>query len=134
VSAWLAAERDIFAPMRRAAQVASHLPQLFLRGGWFPSLIELGDLAATCMARKPAAGRTYIAGTDTPPPETVPLTDADFDDEDERRRIMQPWRVTDDDGRALAQWMHAEAVFRDRAARGRAIEAALAAAPASRGA
>ena len=63
------------------------------------------DLAATLMSRAPAPMRTYIAGTDAPPPERVPLTDFDFEDELERARIIEPWPVTDGDGRALAQWL-----------------------------
>lgn len=111
IGAYLEAEHETFAPVRRLARVAADLPQFVLRGGWFPALIELGDLAATLMSRAPAPMRTYIAGTDAPPPERVPLTDFDFEDELERARIIEPWPVTDGDGRALAQWLGAEAVF-----------------------
>ena len=43
-------------------------------------------------------------GHHTPPPETVPLTDADFASEAERDAILAPVRVTDEAGRILPCW------------------------------
>ena len=57
--------------------------------------------------------RTYMAGTDVPPPEaaSVPLTADDFESEEERRAIMEPWRVTDSVGRVLPEWLGSTRVF-----------------------
>jgi hypothetical protein len=116
VDAYLAAERAIFAPLRRTAEVSSHLPGLLRRGGWFPSLIELGDLAAVWLSGKPAPGRTWIAGTDVAPPESVPFADGDFVDEHQRERVLRASHVTDDTGRALPHWCGAQPVFAPRRA------------------
>ena len=58
--------------------------------------------------------RTFVAGTDTPPPETVPLTDADFASEAERDAILAPVRVTDDAGRILPCWLAPTRVYDSR--------------------
>lgn len=57
--------------------------------------------------------RTYIASTDIEPPEakTVPLTDDDFDSEEERQIILEPWRVTDADGHILPIWRQPTKVY-----------------------
>jgi hypothetical protein len=62
-------------------------------------------------ANPPLANRTFVAGTDTPPPETVPFNSSDFGSEEERRAILSPWQVTDRNGGVLAVWRHARAVF-----------------------
>jgi hypothetical protein len=59
-------------------------------------------------------GRTFIAGTDAPPPESVPLTRADFDSEAQRRELLEPWRVTDEAGALLPQWRNSRVVFGPR--------------------
>jgi hypothetical protein len=69
------------------------------------------------------SGRTYIAGTDAPPPESVPLTDADFDSAEQRRALLEPWRVTDESGALLPEWRSSRVVFEPRRAARR--EAAL---------
>ncbi len=50
--------------------------------------------------------RTYTASTDVEPPEarTVPFTDNDFISEEERKIILDPMRVADDDGHILPIW------------------------------
>jgi hypothetical protein len=62
---------------------------------------------------KPPASRTYLAGTDTPPPESsgVPFQPGDFDSEEHRERIVGPMRVTDERGAALEPWKHASKVY-----------------------
>ena len=52
-------------------------------------------------------------GTDVPFPggAGVPLTDDDFDSEEERRAILEPWRVTDPQGRVLPAWQRSVKVF-----------------------
>ena len=117
IDAYLDAERVIFSPPRRLAAVAAGMPLTLARGGWFPASIELGDLAATLMSRAPASGRTYIAGTDTPPPEQVPLEDDDFRGEADRSTILEPAPVTDLRGFALPRWRGAKPVYNARRAR-----------------
>jgi hypothetical protein len=114
VAAYVEAAGDLFAPVQRIATVLTGLPKIMRRGGWFPALIEVGDLAGTLACPAPAASRTYIAGTDTPPPETVPLLDDDFDDEDDRRRLLEPTRVTDSAGRVLPPWLGSRPIFTNR--------------------
>ena len=46
-------------------------------------------------------GRTYIAGTDVLPPESVPLSTADFNSETQQLEVMEPWRVTNEEGALL---------------------------------
>jgi hypothetical protein len=62
-----------------------------------------------------------LAGTDVAPPEatSVPLTDDDFDSEEERRLITEPWKVTDSRGRVLPGWLHSTKVFE---AKGRIVK------------
>ncbi len=63
--------------------------------------------------RRPDLDRTYVGGTDTPPPEakSVPFSDDDFDSENERGLILDPWRVTNAAGRLLPEWRHSTRVF-----------------------
>jgi hypothetical protein len=65
----------------------------------------------------PDAARSLVAGSDTPPPEAVPFDDRDFESEAERARVVEPWRVTDDKGTVLPQWLTARAVFAQPRAR-----------------
>src|SRR6185436_6600894 len=68
--------------------------------------------------RPPHPDRTYLPQTDVVPPEmsSVPLTDADFDSEEERAAIMEPWQVTDSEGRVLPQWLQATKVYQAKGA------------------
>jgi hypothetical protein len=68
--------------------------------------------------RPPHPDRTYLPETDVVPPEmtSVPLTDADFDSEAERAAIMEPWQVTDSEGRVLPQWLQATKVYQSKGA------------------
>jgi len=82
----------------------------FLPGGyWFPALLDTIDTLAVDPAPDPA--RSLIAGSDTPPPEAVPLDASDFDSAEQCARVMTPWRVTDTSGAALPQWLTAQPVF-----------------------
>ena len=62
---------------------------------------------------RPLSKRTYITGTDVPMPELsdVPFQDSDFRSKDERRAILEPWRVTDGNGRVLPEWRHSDRVY-----------------------
>ena len=81
------------------------------RGYLVPALADVRD--NIFHTQTPHPDRTYVTGTDVPLPEItrVPLTDRDFDSEDERRAIMEPWRVTDEDGRVLPAWRRSVKVF-----------------------
>ncbi|HEX8922957.1 MAG TPA: radical SAM protein, partial [Pyrinomonadaceae bacterium] len=87
----------------------------FLMGG-YPSTILADLFMYGNSAWEPHPERTYLAGTDVPPPEasSVPFSDDDFDSEEERRAITEPWMVTDSEGRVLPQWLRSTRVFEPR--------------------
>jgi len=94
----------------------------FLPHGWFVPI--LGTVADYSKHLRPAPERTFMAGTDTPPPEaaSVPFLPEDFDSEEERDLVTRPWRVTDEQGDVLACWRRSVKVFEPR---GRISAAAL---------
>jgi hypothetical protein len=57
--------------------------------------------------------RTYLGGTEKPPPEAmgVPFGADDFASEAERDAILEPWAVTDARGHVLRQWLGAQTVY-----------------------
>ncbi len=59
----------------------------------------------------PPAGRTFIAGTDRMPPETVPFDEADFDSEAHRDAVLQPTPVVDAAGHVLPHWKPHQQIF-----------------------
>jgi Radical SAM superfamily len=94
----------------RALRKFAHDSSRFLNGGfWDSAVVDLIGLRHAWDRADP--DRTYIAGTDLPPPETVPLVDDDFKSQEQRDAIMEPWRVTDALGRVLPQWLGTRAVF-----------------------
>lgn len=100
----------VFSLRTKARKFADDLPR-FLKGGyWFPALV---DVLGNVLPYRPHPERTYLAGTDVPPPEVtnVPLTDDDFRSEEERQAIMEPWRVTDSSGHVLPEWRSSVRVF-----------------------
>jgi len=103
---------ELYSVRNRVAGLANDLPQLAARRHWLSIAVDVVLHAA--YGQKPAPERTYIAGTDALPPETVPLCDADFDSEEERARILEPLRVTDKTGGVLPMWLGAEPVFADK--------------------
>jgi hypothetical protein len=121
VGAYRDAVERTFSARRRALKVAREVPGFLVRGHWFPAMIDAVDMATIRMASS-APSRTYIAGTDGAPPERVPFEDSDFNDENERLRMLEPWRVTDGAGRLLPQWSGSRQTYamhsasRDRAA------------------
>ena len=102
VDAYKDAIDEIYAPRRRLAKLAHDLPSFVRRGAWTSVALDVGDMITGGLPRAP--GRTYLAGTDLPPPERVPLTEADFVDEAEAAALMLPTAVTDEAGRLLPQW------------------------------
>ena len=116
VAAYRRLVEQIYAPRRRLRKLTDDLSYFLPRGRWFPALLDAVDTLAADPVPDP--GRSLVAGSDAPPPETVPLGEHDFESEAERARIVQPWRVTDERGAVLPQWLSARAVFeRPRRAR-----------------
>ena len=99
----------------RMAKLADDLPRFVRRRLWFPGLVDIAD--ALSNSPRPALQRTLVAGSDTPPPERVPFASNDFATEAERRAILEPWRVTDEEGRVLDYWLEAQPIFGRRTAR-----------------
>lgn len=106
---------EVYTPARRLRKLADDLSYFLPGGYWFPALVDLVDTLATDPV--PSATRSLLAGTDTPPPETVPLDPQDFDSAEQRDLIMEPWRVTDASGAVLPQWLTAQPVFAKNKAR-----------------
>lgn len=101
---------EVFAPRRRLQKLMHDACRLLPAGGWFAWALD-------CAAQhwndyRPDPQRTYLAGSDRPPPEAqrIPFTAADFRDEHEQRAIMAPWAVTDERGFVLPQWLAATPV------------------------
>jgi len=114
VAAYREVTREVFSARRRLAKIARELPAFLARGHWLPALIDIGDMVTLQPDAYDFPGRTFIAGTDAPPPESVPLTSADFDSEAQRRELLKPWRVTDEAGALLPQWRSSRVVFDPR--------------------
>ena len=99
--------REVFSIGPRFRKGMGDLSRLLPRGYVVPAMI---DLQNTIVYRwQPRQDRTFIAGTEPAPPEVakVPFTADDFESEQQRREIMEPWKVTDADGRVLPEWLHA---------------------------
>jgi hypothetical protein len=102
---------NVFTPGRKLTKFAQDLPRLLAGRWWFTILCDLANNATTDDRPRPA--RTYLAGTDAPPPEasSVPFTDDDFDSELQRRLIVEPMRVTDERGRVLPEWLDSTPLY-----------------------
>ncbi len=87
---------------------------------FFPRGFLISSIAATTQLftrpKHSDPDRTYISDTDIEPPEatTVPLTDNDFDSEEERKIILEPWRVADENGHVLPIWRQSTRVYGDK--------------------
>jgi hypothetical protein len=101
--------KKVYSRSRRLRKLADDASCFLPRGYWFPALLDAIDTLAVDPVPDPA--RSLIAGSDTPPPETVPLGATDFDSEEEQAGVMGPWRVTDERGAVLPQWLTAQPVF-----------------------
>ena len=126
VAAYRNTLREVFSARNRLRKLADDLPRLLRSGHWFPALTDLVDMVAMQAADGDAPGRTYLTGSDTAPPERVPFDESDFGSEEERRAILEPWRVTDSTGQALECWLHSDAVFTSKSRAGRPLVAAAA--------
>lgn len=99
----------IYAPGHRLSKLADDLPKLLRRGSWTAAALDVGDMWATRF--DPVPGRTFMAGTDTLPPEVVPFGSDDFDSEAQRLEICSPTMVTDEFGHVLPAWREHQKVF-----------------------
>ena len=103
--------RATFTTRAKFRKLVDDLPQLLSSGVWESAMVDIGHQFS--VYRSPHPDRTYVAGSDVPPPEAtnVPLTASDFDSEEEYRSVMEPLRVTDGAGRVLPQWLGSRRVF-----------------------
>lgn len=118
VDSFIAAYKELmevtYSKRARLRKLVDDVPR-FLLGG-YPSTILADLFMYGNSAWEPHPDRTYLAGTDVPPPEasSVPLSIDDFESEEERRAIMEPWQVTDSEGRVLPHWLQSTKVFEPR--------------------
>jgi hypothetical protein len=105
VDAYKGVSRRVFSRRSRLGKLARDAATFLPRGRLLPLLFDLFELASE-NASLPAS-RSFLAGTDTVPPEygRIPFSPADFGSDEERSRILDPWRITDGDGRVLPQWL-----------------------------
>jgi radical SAM family protein len=108
---WLLSE-STGSRVARLRKLADDVPRLVFGGGWETALVDLRD-HLWALGQVAETDRTYVAGTDRPPPEAtgVPFTANDFDSNEEYRSITEPWRMTDGDGRVLPIWRGSLKVF-----------------------
>ena len=101
----------IYAPRNRAAKLLHDLPRMLKRGWYSTALLDLIDQYQE--SYRPDESRTYVAGSDREPPEAygVPLTPDDFESESQRFAVMEPWLVSDADGRILPMWSDSRRVY-----------------------
>jgi hypothetical protein len=106
VAGYVALKRTLYSPQRRARTLLPHVAGLLAQGHPFTAAFEAIDLMRK--AWDPQPGRTFVAGSDTAPPEatSVPLRDDDFDDSDQRGEVIEPWPITDAAGWVLPRWRH----------------------------
>ena len=104
--------KTVYSRRSRLGKFLDDLPRFASRAHLVPILFDLYELFSEGTALNDA--RNFIAGRDIEPPEAhaVPLTECDFESEDEYDRIMSPWRVSDECGRALPMWGEAQALYR----------------------
>jgi len=97
--------KNIYSRRNRAAKLMHDVPRLIRRGWYFSTMLDLIDQYQE--SYRPDASRTYIAGTDREPPESrgVPLSSNDFDSEAHCNAVMDPWQVSDSEGRVLPIWL-----------------------------
>jgi len=112
VAAYRETTCEVFSARRRFAKLARDVPAFLAGGYWLPAAIDIGDMAMLQASAYDAPNRTYIAGTELPPPESVPLTADDFESEAQRGALLEPWRVTDEAGALLPEWRGSRVVFK----------------------
>ncbi|HTY98467.1 MAG TPA: radical SAM protein [Rhodocyclaceae bacterium] len=100
----------LFSPASRLAKLLRDAASFLSRGHLTPLLLDAAELASE--DGRVDAARTLMAGSEIPPPEcgAVPFAGEDFASAAERAAIVDPWRVTDGDGRVVPAWLTAARV------------------------
>jgi hypothetical protein len=111
VDAFLATHERVYALPRRLRKLADDVPRFLAAGTILPALFDAFEMLTVDRPRPP--GRTYIAARDLPFPElaSVPFAADDFRSEEERARIVDPWKVTDPAGEVLPHWRGARPMY-----------------------
>lgn len=101
----------IYSRRTRAAKLLHDVPRLVRRRACFAAMLDVVDQYQE--SYRADHERTYIAGTDREPPEAhgVPFTRADFDSQEQRDAVMEPWQVTDAEGRVSPVWLDSRRVY-----------------------
>jgi Radical SAM superfamily len=101
----------VFCFRQRMGKLLDDAPRFLRAGALLPLLADLAQYGPQRWNPHPL--RTFVTGTDMPPPEalSVPLTERDFASEEERDAVVGPWRVTGPDGAVLPQWRSSLRVF-----------------------
>ena len=104
-----------FSGRAKFRKLADDIPRFMRHGRWESIAMDLIQ-QLTVVYRPPHPKRTYLPVTDVIPIEmsSVPLTESDFDSEEDRDSIMKPWQVTDEEGRVLPQWTQATKVYQSK--------------------
>ena len=120
IEGFLAAYRkacsEIFSIGNRLRKLADDIPRFLRAGRPGCAVVDVADMAGLQGVFPPHPSRSLLAGSDTAPPERVPLADGDFDSEAQRAAILEPLAVTDGDGRVLHQWLGSQQPFAESAA------------------
>jgi hypothetical protein len=112
IDAYRALIDEVYAATNRGRKLCDDLSRFLPRGRWLPAAVDIADMWG--VDPKPDAARSLLAGSDSVPPESVPFDEADFSSEAERRRILEPWRVTDENGHVLDCWLRTAPIFAAR--------------------
>jgi hypothetical protein len=115
IEAYIQTLEEVTSLGRKLGQIRANVPGFMMRGQFSTALVD-SMLHWSAVRRSPVPGRTYITGTDVPLPELsdVPFDDSDFRSDAERRAILDPWRVSDGNGRVLPQWLRSDRVYSHR--------------------
>jgi radical SAM superfamily enzyme YgiQ (UPF0313 family) len=113
VAAYKRCYREVYSRRSRLRKLLADIARL-KNGGLVPVFFDMYELLSE--DAEPAMRRTFIAGTDIEPPETgqIPFSDDDFESREERDRILQPWAVSDEQGRALPHWLDARRIYSNK--------------------
>jgi radical SAM superfamily enzyme YgiQ (UPF0313 family) len=105
--------KDVYSLGVRFRKLLDDVPKYLIRGHWKTAIADISHNSLWSISSRPHPDRTFIAGTDITPPDVmnVPLGDDDFETEEERRRVMEPVRVTDSEGKILPHWLDSKKVF-----------------------
>lgn len=107
VAAYRRLVRRVFSTRARLAKLFHDAGSFLARGHLAPLILDAAELASE--SGHIVKSRSLIAGTDAAPPEygRIPLAPGDFDSVGEQSTILDPWRVTDGEGRVVPAWLPA---------------------------